>query len=75
MCSSVNVFQVLLHWRGTETPGLSIIIVLPLLLPSLILPVLAVLHSLIRGRLSYSSACLLILPPTPIALHFLIFYR
>jgi len=67
--------KVLLHWRGTETPGLSIMIALPLLLPSLILPVLAVLHSLIRGRLSYSSACLLILPPAPIALHFLIFYR
>ena len=69
------MLQVLLHWRGTETPGLSIVIALPLLLPSLILPVLAVLHSLIRGRLSYSSACLLILPPAPIALHFLIFYR
>ena len=65
----------MLQWRETATPGLSIIIVLPLLLPSLVLPILAVLHSLIRGRLSYSSACLLILPPAPIALHFLVFFR
>ena len=45
------------------------------MLPSLCLPVLAVIHSLIRGRLSYSSACLLIFPPAPIVLHILIFYR
>ena len=65
----------LLGWRQTATPGYAVSITLPLLLPSLCLPVLSVLHSLLRGRLSYSSACLMILPPAPIALHFLIFYR
>lgn len=67
--------KVMLIWRNTDSPGNSIKIVLPLLLPSLILPVLAVLHSIVRGRLSYSSACLLIVPPAPIALHFMIFSR
>ena len=43
----------MLIWRDTDSPGNSIKIVLPLLLPSLILPVLAVLHSIVRGRLSY----------------------
>jgi len=67
--------KVFLSWRLTSTPGYSIAVIIPLLLPSLVLPSLSILHSLFRGRLSYTSACLLIVPPAPIALHFLIFYR
>jgi len=67
--------KVMLIWRQTSVPTNAVWIILPLLLPSLCLPVLAVLHSLTKGRLSYSSACLLVLPPAPICLHLLIFYR
>ena len=69
------MFQVMLIWRQTSSPRNAVWIILPLLLPSLCLPVLAVLHSLTKGRLSYSSACLLVLPPSPICVHLLIFYR
>jgi len=67
--------KVLLIWRTTPTPGYSVSIVLPLLLPILCLPVLSVLHSLTKGRLSYSSACMLLPPPSPVLLHLLILYR
>ena len=69
------LLQVLLVWRASSSPATAICILLPLLLPSLVLPVLAVLHSLVRGRLSYSSACYLVLPPAPVLLHILVFYR
>ena len=65
----------LLIWRLSPSPANAVWISLPLLLPTLLLPVLAVLHSLTKGRLSYSSACLLILPPSPICVHLLIIYR
>ena len=64
----------LLIWRGSS-PVNAVWISLSLLLPSLLLPVLAVLHSLTKGRLSYSSACLLLLPPSPICVHLLLIYR
>eukprot|EP00092_Neocalanus_flemingeri_P029745 GFUD01032293.1.p1 GENE.GFUD01032293.1~~GFUD01032293.1.p1 ORF type:complete len:528 (-),score=150.93 GFUD01032293.1:133-1716(-) len=67
--------KVLVIWRTTSTPGYAVSILLPLLLPSLCLPVLAVLHSLTKGRLSYSSACMLLPPPSPVLLHLLILYR
>jgi len=67
--------KVLLLWRTTSSPGYAVSILLPLLLPSLSLPVLAVLYSLTKGRLSYSSACMLLPPPSPILLHLLILYR
>lgn len=67
--------KVLLIWRETSSPTNAVWIILPLLLPSLCLPVLAVLHSVTRGRLSYSSTCLLLLPPSPICVHLLILYR
>jgi len=67
--------KVLLIWRTTSTPGYAVCILLPLVLPCLCLPVLAVLHSLTKGRLSYSSACLLLPPPSPVLLHLLILYR
>ena len=69
------LLQVLLVWRASSSPATAICILLPLLLPSLCLPVLAVLHSLVRGRLSYSSAGYLLLPPAPVLLHILVFYR
>ena len=69
------LLQVLLVWRASSSPATAICILLPLLLPSLVLPVLAVLHSLVRGRLSYSSASYLLLPPAPVLLHILVFYR
>lgn len=67
--------KVLLVWRSTTTPGYAVSIVIPIILPSISLPVLAVFHSLTKGRLSYSSASMLIPPPSPILLHFLILYR
>lgn len=67
--------KVALVWRGTSTPGYALAVFLPLLLPSLLLPLLAVLHSLTRGRLSYSSSLLLVLPPSPLLLHLLLIYR
>jgi len=67
--------KVLIVWRTTSTPGYAVSILLPLILPSLSLPILAVFHSLTKGRLSYSSACLLLPPPSPILLHLLILYR
>ena len=65
----------MLIWRLSPSPANAVWISLPLLLPTLLLPVLAVLHSLTKGRLSYSSACLLLLPPSPICVHLLIIYR
>ena len=69
------LLQVLLHWRGSPQPIYSLSVLLPLLLPSLLLPLLAILHSLTRGRLSYSSSLLLLLPPSPLLLHILLLYR
>lgn len=67
--------KVLLIWRTTPSPGYAVCILLPLLLPSLSLPIFAVLHSLTKGRLSYSSAGMLLPPPSPVVLHLLILYR
>ena len=46
MSISVMIFQVALVWRVSSQPGFFIGILLPLTLPSLILPLLAILHSL-----------------------------
>jgi len=59
----------------SSQPGFFIGILLPLVLPSLILPLLAILHSLTQGRLSYSSSMMLIPPPSPLLLHIYILYR
>jgi len=67
--------KVLLIWRTTSTPLYSVSICIALLIPSLCLPVLAVLYSLTKGRLSYSSAAMLFPPPSPFLLHLLILYR
>ena len=67
--------KVLLLWRTTTSPGYSMSILLFLLLPSLSLPLLAVFYSLTKGRLSYSSACMLLPPPSPVMLHLLILYK
>lgn len=67
--------KVLLEWRSSHQPLYTIYIVIPLILPSLILPVFAIIHSLTRGRLSYTSSLLLLLPPSPMLLHLLILYR
>jgi len=67
--------KVALVWRVSSQPGFFIGILLPLILPSLILPLLAILHSLTQGRLSYSSSMMLIPPPSPLLLHIYILYR
>ena len=46
MSISSMIFQVALVWRVSSQPGFFIGILLPLVLPSLILPLLAILHSL-----------------------------
>ena len=46
MSISSMIFQVALVWRVSSQPGFFIGILLPLILPSLILPLLAILHSL-----------------------------
>jgi len=69
--------KVLLVWRDSSNSNLStsLGLVLPLLLPSVVLPSLALLHSLAVGRLSYTSAFLLLLPPAPILLHLMTIFR
>jgi len=69
--------KVFLVWRDSPNTNAntSLGLLLPLILPSLALPSLALLHSLAVGRLSYTSAILLLIPPAPIVIHLIIIYR
>jgi len=67
--------KVLLGWRESSSPIYCVSILVALILPSLVLPVLAILHSVTQGRLSYSSSLLLVLPPSPLLLHLLLLHR
>jgi len=67
--------KVLDQWRVGPQPIYFFSILLPLILPSIVLPLLAMLHSLVKGRLSYSSSLLLVLPPSPFLLHILLLHR
>jgi len=67
--------QVLHIWRYSPHNTNLFLIILPVLIPSFVLPLLSVMYSLTRGQLSFKLGMLLITPPSPVILHLIIMYR
>lgn len=67
--------QVVHVWRYSPKSSSLFPILLPMFLPSLTVPLLAVMHSLTRGQLSFKLSLLLMIPPSPALLHLILVYR
>jgi len=67
--------QVMHKWRYSPVNSNLFIILLPVFMPSIANPLLAIVHSLTRGKLSFKLGLLLMIPPSPALLHLILVYR
>ena len=62
------------EWHSSS-PSFFLHILIPILLPSLFLPLLYLLHSLTNAKFRWRESLLLLFPATPILLHLLLIVR
>lgn len=67
--------MVLEVWRYSPKYTYFFHALVPVLLPSIVIPGLSILHTITRGRLSFKESLLFLLPPSPIALHLALVFK